>query len=242
MKERRFYVPYGRFDQVCRTLKREGSDLSFRQMMERAAWLRTSMAFDRELVMGNFWRTHCGWIMPDGTVQTMGKGIGNAGRLDTRGWKDIIAVDAVSDGLVGVRKDGAVLYTGNDKKMKKALSGLKNIIQIDCNGYDVYALDADGGVWKRATDFFYRHNVPAARQVVGDKNGKTAVLLADGTIGGDFARSDWTDMVWIGLSHGGINSRPLIYGLDAQGKVHISLGSAAVCGWRRRCDLCGGSP
>ena len=190
--------------------------------MVRAAWLRTSMAYGKTLVLGNLWRTHCGWILPDGTVQTMGKGAGNAGRLDTRSWTDVIALAATSDGLLGARKDGTVLYNGSDKKLKKALVGLKNIVQIYCSDYYVYALDSDGAVWIRASDFFYRHNVSAARQIVGSSDGKTAVLLADGTIGGDFARSDWKDMVWIGMCESGVNSVPLIYGLDTYGRVRVS--------------------
>ncbi|MBQ1938000.1 MAG: SH3-like domain-containing protein [Bacteroidales bacterium] len=122
--------------------------------------------------------------------------------FDVSSWTDIVQVDCSSDLIVGLRKDGTVLYA--DDNGSKVMEGWTDVVQVACQE-DILALRSDGTVLTTA-DPKYRADLSKWKDIVAIDNNflQYAGVKSDGSIvmAGEFDleygapdANEWKDIV-----------------------------------------------
>lgn len=93
-------------------------------------------------------------------VMENGQPLSTHGELVTDGYFDLVSLDAATANSTGLKADGTLVSNGLD------VSGLANILSIDCTANGVYALDDEGLVHQRAFSFAHLPDVSDWRNVV----------------------------------------------------------------------------
>lgn len=138
--------------------------------------------------------------------------------FDVSSWTDVVQVDCSSEMIVGLRKDGTVLYA--DDSGSKVMEGWSDVIQVACH-QDILALRSDGTVLTNA-DSKYRADFSGWNSIVAIDNSWFMYigLKADGSVvtAGEFDLAEpdpnqWKNMVDVRLGGDGY------MGLRADGTV-----------------------
>ncbi|MEZ4508721.1 MAG: hypothetical protein R2912_10725 [Eubacteriales bacterium] len=90
--------------------------------------------------------------------------------LSTDAYYDLVALDAATANSVGLRADGTLVSNGLD------VSGIANILAIDCTSTGVYALDDAGLVHARAFSWAHLPDVSDWRDIVAISASATHVV------------------------------------------------------------------
>ena len=147
-------------------------------------------------------------IKPDGTVvATKEDDEYIEGQRNVSGWNDIVKVCTYLDHILGLRKDGKVLFAG-DKSDKYDISEWTDVVDIATNLWVSIGLKKDGRVIKTKDDsrmnseynVSYWNNIVSIaagdRHIVGLKSDGTVVATGNNSLGACNV-SDWRDIVAI---------------------------------------------
>ena len=211
------------------------------QFMENSRQWRSRYALVQKMITTG--SHHTVGVKADGTVVAVGDN--QDGQCNVSGWRDIVAISAVSSHTIGLKADGTVVAVGENKDGQCNVNGWRDIVAISAGNCHTVGLKADGTVV--AVGFYYdgRCNVSGWRDIVAISAGirHTVGLKVDGTVVavgsnadlfGDHAGqcnvSGWRDIV--AISAGDYHT----VGLKADGTVvavgYNLYGQCNVSGWR----------
>ena len=111
-------------------------------------------------------------------VMQNGQPLSTSGTLVTSDYFDLVALDAATANSAGLKADGALVSNGLD------VSGLTNILALECTANGVYALDDAGRVHARAFSFAHLPDVSDWQNIVAISASATHIvgITADGRV------------------------------------------------------------
>jgi len=111
-------------------------------------------------------------------VMQNGQPLDTSTDLVTQDYYDLVALDAATANSAGLKADGTVVSNGLD------VSGLTNILAIDCTSNGVFALDETGHVLSRAFSFAHLPDVSDWQNIVAISASATHIVgvTADGHV------------------------------------------------------------
>ena len=83
-------------------------------------------------------------LKADGTVVISAEWVGEGSFVDVKNWTDIIAISVGFQSVMGLKKDGTVVYSGHVTEAQKAASEWKDIVAVSANFQTCLGLKADG--------------------------------------------------------------------------------------------------
>ena len=111
-------------------------------------------------------------------VMQNGQPLSTSGTLITPDYFDLVSLDAATANSAGLKADGTLVSNGLD------VSGLSNILQLECTANGVYALDEAGKVHAHAFSFAHLPDVSDWQNVVAISASATHIvgITADGRV------------------------------------------------------------
>lgn len=111
-------------------------------------------------------------------VMQNGQPLSTSGTLVTSDYFDLVALDAATANSAGLKADGTLVTNGLD------VSGLTNILQLECTANGVYALDDAGRVHARAFSYAHLPDVSDWQNIVAISASATHIvgITADGRV------------------------------------------------------------
>lgn len=113
------------------------------------------------------------------TGEVLTYGFPDALKAEVEGWSQIRQIDMCirpdlnTAYVVGLKRDGTVVFTGNDDGEILDVSGLKDIVQIACGYRDIYAIDRSGHAFSVS---------PKSGSHLDLKEWKDVIRIAGGTL------------------------------------------------------------
>ena len=168
-------------------------------------------------------------VFDDGSVKIPGMPMDGSDypRYDLNGWEDLIAVATTNNEdvyrLLGLRKDGTILYEDWDNSVDK----WRSVIQISCNGSEIVGLCSDGKVLgsSRAYEYFDLQNEKWNDLMsVCAYDGGIIGIRKDGTVVQTYSYldfSNWQDIVSLSVVSSD-SGRGYAAGLSGRGTVSLS--------------------
>lgn len=117
-------------------------------------------------------------LKADGTVVVTGANGYNL--INVSDWKNIVAVSAGKDHIVGLKADGTVVATGRNNSGECNVSDWKNIVAVYAGPGRTYALKADGSVICSNSEGVYADHVVA--MATNKSFDRVLILHEDGTV------------------------------------------------------------
>ncbi len=111
-------------------------------------------------------------------VMQNGQPLDTSAELITQDYYDLVALDAATANSAGLKADGSVVSNGLD------VSGLSNILAIDCTSNGIFALDDSGRVLSRAFSFAHLPDVSDWQNIIAISASATHIVgvMADGRV------------------------------------------------------------
>jgi tetratricopeptide (TPR) repeat protein len=103
-------------------------------------------------------------------VMLNGQPLSTSGTLVTSDYFDLVALDAATANSAGLKADGTLVSNGLD------VSGLSNILALECTANGIYALDEAGKVFSRAFSFAHLPDVSDWQNVVAISASATHII------------------------------------------------------------------
>ncbi|MGO1042206.1 hypothetical protein ACTPEO_05670 [Clostridioides difficile] len=143
--------------------------------------------------------------------------------INTSSWNDVVSIDCDSGNIVGLKKDGTVVATGDNDYGQCNVSNWKNIVEVKCKNKLTVGIDMNGEIFK--TGFseteFDTFNWERIEKIYLEEN-YIAGLKKDGTVviagseDNNFDVSSWNDISDIKTDYS------CIVGLKKDGTVVIT--------------------